>query len=167
MERTLTIDGRPVVFRATAAVPRLYRMEYGRDIMQDMLELQTAIDAAQGGRGPIPPRLLSIFEDMSYLMAKHARPDEVTATSSEEWLDGFDTFSVYQVFPAIAQLWQANLKTTSTPKKNEADGKDADHRPILPPGPPAGPHQRRPGAHDGGHGHRPHHRGGQRQGALL
>ena len=62
-------------------------------------------------------RLLSIFEDMSYLMAKHARPDEVTATSSEEWLDGFDTFSVYQVFPAIAQLWQANLKTTSTPKK--------------------------------------------------
>ena len=102
MERTLTIDGRPVVFRATAAVPRLYRMEYGRDIMQDMLELQTAIDAAQGGRGPIPPRLLSIFEDMSYLMAKHARPDEVTAASSEEWLDGFDTFSVYQVFPAIA-----------------------------------------------------------------
>ena len=92
-------------------------MEYGRDIMQDMLELQTAIDAAQGGRGPIPPRLLSIFEDMSYLMAKHARPDEVTAASSEEWLDGFDTFSVYQVFPAIAQLWQANLKTTSTPKK--------------------------------------------------
>lgn len=52
-----------------------------------------------------------------YLMAKHARPDQVTATSSEEWLDGFDTFSVYQVFPAIAQLWQANLKTTSTPKK--------------------------------------------------
>ena len=33
MERTLTIDGRPVVFRATAAVPRLYRMEYGRDII--------------------------------------------------------------------------------------------------------------------------------------
>ena len=117
MERTLTIDGRPVVFRATAAVPRLYRMEYGRDIMQDMLELQTAIDSAQGGKGPIPPRLLSIFEDMSYLMAKHARPDQVTAASSEEWLDGFDTFSVYQVFPAIAQLWQANLKTTSTPKK--------------------------------------------------
>ena len=79
--------------------------------------VQTAIDAAQGGRGPIPPRLLSIFEDMSYLMAKHARPDQVTAASSEEWLDGFDTFSVYQVFPAIAQLWQANLKTTSTPKK--------------------------------------------------
>ena len=56
MERVLTIDGRPVVFRATAAVPRLYRMEYGRDIMQDMLELQTAIDAAQGGRAPVNDR---------------------------------------------------------------------------------------------------------------
>ncbi|HJA63545.1 MAG TPA: hypothetical protein H9719_05345 [Candidatus Intestinimonas stercoravium] len=117
MERVLTIDGRPVAFRATAAVPRLYRMEYGRDIMQDMLELQNAINDAREGRGPIPPRLLSVFEDMSYLMAKHARPDEVTATSAEEWLDGFDTFSIYQVFPTIAQLWQANLKTTSTSKK--------------------------------------------------
>lgn len=167
MERVLIIDGRPVAFRATAAVPRLYRMEYGRDIMQDMLELQSAIDAAQSGNGPIPPRLLSIFEDVSYLMAKHARPDEVTAASSEEWLDGFDTFSVYQVFPAIAQLWQANLKTTSTPKKNEADGEGADHRPLLPSGPSDWPHLRRFGAYDGGHGYRPHHRGRKRQGALL
>ena len=117
MERIVNIDGRPVAFRATAAVPRLYRMEYGRDIMQDMLELQTALQAAGAGKGPIPPRMLSLFEDMAYLMARHARPEEVTAATAEEWLDGFDTFSIYQIFPVLAELWQANLKTTSVRKK--------------------------------------------------
>ena len=117
MERIVTIDGRPVAFRATAAVPRLYRMEYGRDIMQDMLELQTALQAAGAGKGSLPPRMLSIFEDMAYLMARHARPEEVTAATAEEWLDSFGTFSIYQIFPVLAELWQAGLKTPSVRKK--------------------------------------------------
>lgn len=117
MERVLTIDGRPVAFRATAAVPRLYRMEYGRDIMQDMKAIQDDIAKASRGEKNIPSKTLEVLENIAYLMAKHARPDEVTASSAEEWLDGFDTFSIYQVFPAIIQLWQFNLRTTSTPKK--------------------------------------------------
>lgn len=117
MEKTLTIDGRSVTFKATAAIPRLYRMEFGRDIMQDMRELQSAVDAASHEKGPIPPKLLGVFEDMAYLMARHARPDQVTAKSAEEWLDQFGTFSIYQIFPAIAELWQVNMKTTSTLKK--------------------------------------------------
>ncbi|MBM6870809.1 hypothetical protein [Pseudoflavonifractor phocaeensis] len=117
MEKTLTIDGRSVTFKATAAIPRLYRMEYGRDIMQDMKELQSAVDAASHEKGPIPPKLLGVFEDMAYLMARHARPDQVTAKSAEEWLDQFGTFSIYQIFPVIAELWQVNLKTTATLKK--------------------------------------------------
>ena len=36
MEKFIRIDGREVPFRATAAVPRLYRIKFGRDIMQDM-----------------------------------------------------------------------------------------------------------------------------------
>ena len=36
MEKTIEIDGRPVTFRATAAIPRLYRLRFHRDIMQDM-----------------------------------------------------------------------------------------------------------------------------------
>ena len=50
-------------------------------------------------------------------MARHARPDQVTAKSAEEWLDQFGTFSIYQIFPVIAELWQVNMKTTSTLKK--------------------------------------------------
>ena len=40
-----------------------------------------------------------------YTMAKHADPaipDDV-----EEWLDGFNTFSIYQVLPELIKLWGA------------------------------------------------------------
>ena len=116
MERIITIDGRAVPFRATAAIPRLYRIKFGRDIMQDMRDIQQAVEKAQAGEEPIPVKLLEVFENVAYLMARHADPD-MEAHTVEDWLDGFDTFSIYQVFPAIIQLWQFNLRTTSTPKK--------------------------------------------------
>ena len=40
MEKTVTIDGQKVRFRASAAVPRLYRMRYKRDILMDMQRIQ-------------------------------------------------------------------------------------------------------------------------------
>ena len=35
----------------------------------------------------------------------------------DEWLDGFETFSIYEVFPVILELWAFNQKTTAEPKK--------------------------------------------------
>ena len=72
MVRTITVDGKEVTFRASAAIPRMYRMKFRRDIMQDMRE----IDQATRGRS-IPPRLLEAFENMAFLMAKHADPKGV------------------------------------------------------------------------------------------
>lgn len=43
MTKEIIIDGRSVVFRATAAVPRLYRIKFRRDIMQDMKEIDSAV----------------------------------------------------------------------------------------------------------------------------
>ena len=39
METILQIDGKPVKFKATAAVPRLYRIKFGQDIIQDLDKL--------------------------------------------------------------------------------------------------------------------------------
>ena len=41
MEKTINIDGKEVRLRATAAVPRLYRIKFGRDIMQDLSKFPT------------------------------------------------------------------------------------------------------------------------------
>ena len=47
MERVIEIDGKAVKFRATAAIPRLYRIKFGRDIMQDMEALKKELEKAQ------------------------------------------------------------------------------------------------------------------------
>ena len=35
----------------------------------------------------------------------------------EEWLDGFGTFSIYQVLPKLIELWGLNVKTDAEAKK--------------------------------------------------
>ena len=119
MEKTIKIDGREIKFRATAAIPRLYRLKFGRDIMQDMTALKKELEKAQEGEGPIPPRFLQIFEDVSYLMAKHADPD-MKAQTPDQWLEEFETFSIYTVLPKLFELWTANNKVLSIPKKKHA-----------------------------------------------
>ena len=116
MEKIIQIDGRDICFRATAAIPRLYRIKFGRDIMQDMKDIQQAVEKAQNGEEPIPVKLLEVFENVAYLMARHADPD-MPEHSVEEWLDGFDTFSIYEVFPELLELWRANNVTLVESKK--------------------------------------------------
>ena len=63
----------------------------------------------------IPMEALTLFENVAYLMAKHADP--TVPSSAEEWLDSFETFSIYQVFPVIQEMWEANIQTKSVPVK--------------------------------------------------
>ena len=122
MEKTIMIDGREVRLRGSAAIPRLYRIKFRRDILQDMQTIKKAVEksvqenAQEGGQmSSIPLEALELFENVSYLMAKHADP--AVPSTVEEWLDGFETFSIYTVFPAIEELWMANVQQLSTPAK--------------------------------------------------
>ena len=45
---------------------------------------------------------LEMFENIAYIMAKHA--DATIPDSPEDWLDSFNTFSIYQVLPQLIQL---------------------------------------------------------------
>ena len=58
MEKTIEIDGRPVTFRATAAIPRLYRLRFHRDIMQDMAFMRKEILKAQKEKKSVPVDIL-------------------------------------------------------------------------------------------------------------
>ena len=59
---------------------------------------------------------LEMFENIAYIMAKHADPS--IPDTPEEWLDEFNTFSIYQVLPKIIELWGLNMKTDVEAKKN-------------------------------------------------
>lgn len=118
MEKTINIDGKEVRLRATAAVPRLYRIKFGRDIMQDLSKLSDAYEKATTEQERFEATDLGLFENVAYIMAKHADKDAVPS-SVEEWLDSFEVFSVYQVLPEILTLWNLNTLTTAKPKKKQ------------------------------------------------
>lgn len=124
MTRAVIIDGREVLLRASAAIPRLYRIKFHRDILADMQTIKKAIeaeqDAHQDGDGvdisTLPLETLTLFEDVAYLMAKHADKDAVP-NDMDEWLDQFGTFSIYRVFPVIQEMWDENLRQLNFPQK--------------------------------------------------
>ena len=117
MEKTLTIDGKDVKFRATAAVPRLYRIKFRRDIIQDMQAIQAAMKEQEEDGKSLPPEALTMFENVAYIMAKHGDKDAVP-NDPDEWLDSFGTFSIYEIFQEIIELWGLNMESTSVAKKN-------------------------------------------------
>ena len=121
IEKRIEIDGQQVPFRASAAIPRLYRSKFGRDIFRDLMKLGKALTSGNAGELTIDD--LEMFENVGYIMAKHADPGQ--PDMPEEWLDQFDTFSIYEVLPQLLELWHLNISTgvAAKKKRNRAAGK--------------------------------------------
>ena len=117
--KKIEIDGKEVLFRASAAIPRLYRIKFRRDIYKDLAALEKAVGSGDEGNSNLDIFSLEMFENIAYIMAKHA--DATIPDTPEEWLEQFNTFSIYQVLPKIIELWGLNLETDVTAKKNFAE----------------------------------------------
>ena len=116
--RNIEIDGKEVAFKASAAIPRIYRLKFQRDIYKDITLLEKSLDANDEENSGLDIFSLEMFENIAYIMAKHA--DSTVPNDVEEWLDEFNTFSIYQVLPQLIELWGMNLQTESEAKKNFA-----------------------------------------------
>ncbi len=118
LTKTISIDGKDVVFRASAAIPRIYRIKFQRDIYKDLASLEKAVGDNEEGKSNLDMFSLELFENIAYIMAKHAVPS--IPDTPEEWLDSFGTFSIYQVLPQLIELWGLNMKTEVQSKKEFA-----------------------------------------------
>ena len=118
MVKQLEIDGKQVSFKASAAIPRIYRIKFGRDIYKDLRQLEKAVGDNKEETSGLDTFSLEMFENIAYIMAKHADPS--IPDTPEEWLDEFNTFSIYQVLPKIIELWGLNVQTDVQSKKNFA-----------------------------------------------
>lgn len=129
VQKTVEIDGKEVTFKASAAIPRLYRVKFRRDIFKDMNDLMKDIKANQKAaqkkaekeddeepESTLSIESLEIFENIAYMMAKYADPN--VPDSIDEWLDQFETFSIYMVMPKIVELWGMNVEQQAESKKN-------------------------------------------------
>ena len=116
--RNVEIDGKQVPFKASAAIPRIYRIKFNRDIYKDLRSLEKAVGEGDENNSNLDLFSLEMFENIAYVMAKHADPN--IPDTPEEWLDEFNTFSIYQVLPSIIELWGLNVQTDVESKKNFA-----------------------------------------------
>ena len=118
MIKQIEIDGKQVSFKASAAIPRIYRMKFQRDIYKDLKALEKSIGDNSEEGSNLDMFSLEMFENIAFVMAKHA--DAGIPNTPEEWLDGFNTFSIYQVLPQLIELWGLNVQTDVEAKKNFA-----------------------------------------------
>lgn len=132
MRKVITIGGIDCNFKSSAAIPRMYRLKFGRDIFVDMQKLKRDVDineriqdekrkkAEETGEeyfeeSTISVESLEMFENIAFLMHKHGDPQQ--PSDIDEWLEQFETFSIYEVLPEILEMWNLENKQMSTPKK--------------------------------------------------
>lgn len=113
MEKYIKIDGRDILFRATASTPRRYRQKFQRDLFEDISELIFSVKKEI----PLSAKLLESFENIAYIMAKQA--DDTISESPDDWLDGFTMMSIYKVLPELINLWAENEETLNESKKKQ------------------------------------------------
>lgn len=85
---------------------------------QNLHSLEKAIGDSKEENSNLDMFSLEMFENIAYIMAKHA--DSSISDTPEEWLDNFNTFSIYQVLPQLIKLWGLNVKSDVEAKKNFA-----------------------------------------------
>ena len=104
-EKSVVISGKEVRFRSSAAIPRLYRIKFKRDIFKDLTKLEKSYKGKTDDGEEMQIEDLEIFENVAYIMAYHA--DHSIPGTIDDWLDEFE---MYQVLPEILELWGANTE---------------------------------------------------------
>ena len=135
MRKTIKIDGKAYEFKSSAAIPRMYRLKFGRDIFVDMQKIKKAIDIQMKLKKELKKQAeekgeefneeqfesnlsidsLEMFENIAFLMHKHG--DSSQPSDIDEWLEQFETFDIYEIMPQILEMWKLENKQMSKQKK--------------------------------------------------
>ena len=70
MMKKIEIDGKAVAFKASAAIPRIYRIKFQRDIYKDLSVLEKSIGDGDPEKSSLDLFSLEMFENIAYVMAK-------------------------------------------------------------------------------------------------
>lgn len=123
MERVINFGVNDSVgMRATALTPFLYRERFNRDLASDIANLQKAMKEATGDKAEqLAAADIRIFLNIAYTMAAQyakAHGDQELPRDPMEWLDTFDgVFSIYELCPAMFELWAESSEQLSHSKK--------------------------------------------------
>ena len=86
---------------------------------QDFFMKLTDVEEGDESKRELDIESLEVFENIAYIMAKHADPENVP-DSPDDFLEQFNTFSIYEILPQLIELWGLNTATQVESKKNIA-----------------------------------------------
>lgn len=120
MRKTIIIDGKKCEFKSSAAIPRMYRLKFNRDIFVDLAKLDADVKKSEkvkeaSGESVLPIQSLEVFENVAFLMHKHGDPSQ--PKDIDEWLEQFEMFDIYDILPQIMEMWQIETEQKSVEKK--------------------------------------------------
>lgn len=137
MRKTIVISGIECNMKSSAAIPRMYRLKFKRDIFKDMAAIAKRVKQREkliaemkekcekegqefdedSIESDMPIESLEMFENIAYLMHKHGDPNQ--PDDINDWLDQFDFLDIYKILPQITEMWQDENRQMSVAKKNK------------------------------------------------
>lgn len=111
MRKILNIGGNDVAFESNAVTPILYKAEFGRDYMAEMLKLSTVVDILENPKKATAEDFdkldFDVFSRLAWAMAKTA--DRENTKGYMDWLFEHKDFNVMEHANVIAELVQSNF----------------------------------------------------------
>ncbi|AUB61947.1 hypothetical protein CSW12_02200 [Bacillus cereus] len=115
MEKTITIDGKKVRLKATAATVKRYKAQFRRNLFADLMSLGaiSALTSPDGSQQPLDMSNVDLsnvdFEliyDLTWLYAKTA---DSSIPDPMAWLDEFEEFPIEEIMPEVMELVQLTM----------------------------------------------------------
>lgn len=112
MKKVINIEGRDIAFASNGFTLFLYKREFKKDFLSEIIKLAGGIEDNKNNDINIE-KIDAIFE-FCYICAKTANSD---LGSFEDWLSSFDEpFTLLNFADEIIELIASNIKTTATSK---------------------------------------------------
>lgn len=121
MQKIIEVEsGKTISFKASAFSPILYnRLFPGRDFLRDMSALKDSHDKDESETLTMSD--YEHFVRIAYLFAYQGLAAGIKQNQEQksflkqypepwEWIDSFNTFSIYEILPQIMELWYDNDK---------------------------------------------------------
>lgn len=122
MDKTIIIDGQPVVFRKTAGTMMRYKRQFGRELSPDLSKIYDVMpllaDYYDNSEALTEEQKLAAAKivlgieteymyDIAFIMAQQADP---SIQDELEWLDRFSEMNILQLFVQLLPLIQGEQR---------------------------------------------------------
>ena len=114
MEKTITIDGKEIMFKTNGATPLRYKAQFGRDYFKEILKMAPIQNLSKKKKEDIVAKDLEaldfeVFYNIAWIMAKTANP---SIPEPITWLEQFDEFPMADVIPELQDMLLTSIQTT-------------------------------------------------------